>query len=102
MNRIKKGDKVKVISGKDSGKIGEVVAYQPKLGKVLVEGVNIIKRHTKRTQDSDGGIIEKSQFFNASKVMLLDSKDSPTRVKFVVNDKGVKVRTGKNNKVLDK
>ncbi|MDD2371763.1 MAG: 50S ribosomal protein L24 [Firmicutes bacterium] len=68
---VKKGDKVEIISGKDKKKTGKVLVAYPKTGKVLVEGVNLIKKHTKGTQKNpQGGIIEKEAAFDASNVLL--------------------------------
>lgn len=72
---VKKGDKVEVISGKDKKKQGKILSASPKTGKVLVEGVNIIKKHTKGTQANPaGGIIEKEAPIDASNVLLYCSK----------------------------
>ena len=80
---VKTGDTVVVISGKDKGKQGKIKAAMPKDGRVVVEGINMIKRHTKPTQaNPKGGIIEKEAPIYASKVMLLDPETKkPTRVK---------------------
>jgi len=80
--KIKKGDTVKVISGKERGKIGKVLRVSPENNRVLVEGVNLIYRHSRPTQTNPkGGIIEKEGPINASNVMLYDSRsNSPTRV----------------------
>lgn len=68
---VKKGDKVEVISGKDKKKQGRILASSPKTGKVLVEGVNLIKKHTKGTQKNpQGGIVEKEAPIDASNVLL--------------------------------
>ncbi len=72
---VKKGDKVEVISGKDKKKQGKILSASPKTGKVLVEGVNIIKKHTKGTQANPvGGIIQKEAPIDASNVLLYCSK----------------------------
>ncbi|MBS4201559.1 50S ribosomal protein L24 [Bacillus sp. FJAT-49732] len=101
---IKKGDKVMVITGKDKGKTGTVLAAFPKKDRVLVEGVNIVKKHSKPSQDNpQGGIISKEAAIHVSNVMLLDPKtNEPTRIGFeVVN--GKKVRVAKKSGVaLDK
>ncbi|MFS0644914.1 50S ribosomal protein L24 [Siminovitchia sp. 179-K 8D1 HS] len=79
---VKKGDKVMVITGKDKGKTGTVLAAFPKKERVLVEGVNTIKKHAKPSQDNpQGGIIEKEAAIHASNVMVIDPKtNEPTRV----------------------
>jgi len=73
--KIKKGDKVQVIAGQDKGTIGEVVAVLPRSNRVIVEGVNVAKKHQKPTQmNPDGGIINKEMPINASNVKLSDKK----------------------------
>ncbi len=102
--RIKKDDLVVVISGKNKGERGRVLRVLPETGKVVVEGVNKVKRHTKPTpKNREGGILEKEAPLHASKVMLLDSKtDKPTRVKTGVDKDGKKVRVAvKSGTVLD-
>jgi len=79
--KIKKGDKVKVISGKDTGKIEKVLFVDKESNKLRVENVMLVKKHAKRTQKFQGGIIEKPSLINSSKVMLVCSIcSSPTRV----------------------
>lgn len=78
--KIKKGDTVKVISGKDRGKEGNVIKTYPKTDRVLIEGVNVVKKNQKPTQaNPDGGILEFEAPIHASNVMLVDKK-GPTRV----------------------
>lgn len=79
---VKTGDKVMVITGKDKGKTGTVLAAFPKKGRVLVEGVNIVKKHSKPSQDNpQGGIINKEAAIHASNVMVIDPKtNEPTRI----------------------
>ena len=91
--KIKKGDKVVVLSGKDKGKHGEVVKAFPKDGKVVVSGVNIATRHRKATQENpQGGLERREAPMHASKVAIEDPKTGkPTRVRFEVKD-GKKVR----------
>ncbi|NSL52581.1 50S ribosomal protein L24 [Calidifontibacillus erzurumensis] len=101
---VKKGDKVQVISGKDKGKQGVVLAAYPKKDRVLVEGVNIVKKHSKPTQmNPQGGIISKEAPIHVSNVMPIDPKTGkPTRVGYKVID-GKKVRIAKRSgEVLDK
>ena len=92
-SKIKKGDRVVVLSGKDKGKHGEVTKSIPKEGKVIVAGVNIITRHRKPTQTSPQGGLERSEApLHVSKVAIEDPKTGrPTRVRFEVRD-GKKVR----------
>ena len=93
MAKIKKGDTVVVLSGKDKGKTGEVTQSLPKDGKVVVAGVNIITRHKKPSQqDPQGGLERKEAPLHASKVAVADPKTGkPTRVRFETKD-GKKVR----------
>src|SRR4028118_2227475 len=91
--KIKKGDKVVILSGKDKGKHGEVTKSMPKDGKVVVAGVNVITRHKKPSQTNPQGGLERSEApLHVSKVALEDPKTGrPTRVRFEVRD-GKKVR----------
>ena len=95
---IKKGDKVVVITGKDKGKVGIVKIALPKKDQVVVEGVNIVKKHTKSSQDApQGGRIEFEATIHVSNVMLQDpEKKKPTRVGFEIKD-GKKVRISKKS-----
>ena len=89
--KIKKGDTVKVIAGKDNGKEGKVVSVDPKNGKVVVEGVNVVKKHTKPSMaNQNGGIITKEAPIDASNVMYVH-KGKTTRIGFKIeNDKKVR------------
>ncbi|MEQ2528968.1 50S ribosomal protein L24 [Robertmurraya yapensis] len=101
---VKKGDKVMVISGKDKGKTGVVLAAFPKQSRVLVEGINIVKKHSKPNQlNPQGGIISQEAPIHVSNVMPIDPKSGePTRVGYKVED-GKKVRVAKKSgEVLDK
>jgi large subunit ribosomal protein L24 len=101
---VKKGDKVQVISGKDKGKQGEILEAYPKLNKVLVEGVNVVKKHAKPSQaNPQGGILSQEAPIHASNVMPLDPKTGvPTRVGYKEVD-GKKVRVAKKSgETLDK
>jgi len=95
---VKKGDKVKVISGKDKGKTGVVLASFPKKDRVLVEGVSIVKKHMKPNQaNPQGGIVTQEAAIHVSNVMLIDPKTGePTRVGYKVED-GKKVRVAKKS-----
>jgi large subunit ribosomal protein L24 len=80
--RITKGDTVRVISGDFKGKEGKVLRVLPRSGKVVIEGINLVKRHKRATQTAEGGIIQFPAPIHASKVMLLDPKSGePTRVR---------------------
>lgn len=95
--KVKKGDTVQVLVGKDKGKQGEVVQVMPKAGKLKVQGLNLVKRHTKPSQANAGGIVTKEAALDISNVALLDPKDNkPTRVGFSVQD-GKKVRISKRS-----
>lgn len=96
--RIKKGDKVKVITGAYKGTVGEVTKAFPKEDKVIVEGVNMVKKHLRPTQQNpDGGIVEKEAKIHVSNVMLYDEKaKQASRVKFEMKD-GKKVRVYKKS-----
>jgi large subunit ribosomal protein L24 len=101
---VKKGDKVMVISGKDKGKTGVILSALPKKERVLVEGVNIVKKHTKPNQaNPQGGIVSQEAPIHVSNVMLIDPKTGePTRVGYKVED-GKKVRVAKKSgEVIDK
>ncbi|MDX5321443.1 MAG: 50S ribosomal protein L24 [Bacteroidota bacterium] len=79
---IKKGDKVKVIAGEFKGKEGRVLSVSPKENRAKVEGLNLVKRHTKpNAQNPNGGIIEKEAPIHISNLMLIDGKGNPTRIK---------------------
>ena len=99
--KIKKGDMVQVIAGKDKGAQGRVIEAYPKREKVLVEGVNRIKKHvansyTERGAES-GGIVTQEAPIHVSNVMILDSDGKPTRVGFRFDEDGKKIRVAKSN-----
>jgi large subunit ribosomal protein L24 len=97
--KVKKGDTVIVIAGKDKGAKGTVIAAYPRLDKVLVEGVNRIKKHTRiRTTQrgaKTGGIVTQEAAIHVSNVMVCDSDGQPTRVGYRVGDDGQKVRVAR-------
>lgn len=99
MNRVRKGDKVVVVAGKDKAKTGTVLVVYPKENKVLVEGVNLIKRHTKpNAANPDGGILEREAPLHVSNVQLVDPKTgAPTRVGYKTLEDGKKVRYAKKS-----
>ncbi|MBN9254445.1 MAG: 50S ribosomal protein L24 [Mesorhizobium sp. 65-26] len=98
MQKIRKGDKVVVLAGKDKGRSGEVLSVQPKDDTALVRGVNMIRRHQKQTQAQEGGIITKEAPIHLSNIALADPKDGkPTRVGFTVQKDGKKVRVAKRS-----
>ncbi|MDR1026254.1 MAG: 50S ribosomal protein L24 [Lactobacillus sp.] len=102
--KIKKGDQVIVLSGEDKGKTGEVIKAMPTENKVLVQGINLVKRHQKPSQTNPGGIITKEAAINASNVALIDPKSGKaTRVKYDTSKDGKKVRVAvKSGEVIDK
>jgi large subunit ribosomal protein L24 len=96
--KIKKGDKVVVLTGRDKGRTGEVVRVMPKEERALVRGVNFVKRHQRQTMNQEGGIIQKEAPVHLSNLALADPKDGkPTRVGFKVLDDGRKVRFAKRS-----
>jgi large subunit ribosomal protein L24 len=101
--KIKKGDKVVVIAGRDKGRSGEVIEMRHDDGRVLVRGVNMVKRHQRQTAQQEGGIISKEASIHLSNVALADPKDGkPTRVGFKFVGKGddrKKVRVTKRSGV---
>ena len=101
--KIKKGDKVVVLSGRDKGRTGEVIEVHPDDNRVLVRGINMVKRHQKQTAQQEGGIISKESPVHVSNVAIADPKDGkPTRVgfKFVGSgDDRKKVRIAKRSGV---
>ena len=102
--KIKKGDKVVVLAGKDKGRLGEVIRVMPTEGRALVQGINLVKRHQKpQGMGRPGGIQEKEAGIDLSNLALLDPKSGkPTRVGFKVLEDGKKVRVAKaSGEVLD-
>ena len=96
--KIKKGDKVVVLAGRDKGRTGEVVKVHPDEGRALVEGVNQVKRHQRQTKDREAGIVTKSAPIDLSNLAIADPKDGkPTRVGFKFLDDGRKVRVAKRS-----
>ena len=102
--KIKKGDKVIVITGKDKGKTGEVTKVLVQENKVIVSGINMAKRHTKPSQESAGGIISKEMPIQISNVAYVDPKtNKPTRLSIKIDKDGHKVRVAKKSgEVVDK
>ena len=92
--KLKKGDKVVVLAGKDKGKEGEITSVMPKDGKAIVDGVNIAIRHQRQTQTNQGGRQPKAMPIDLSNLALLDSNGKATRVGFRMED-GKKVRFAK-------
>ncbi len=92
--KFRRGDKVQIITGHYKGTIGDIIAVSPKTNKIKVEGVNLVKKHTKPSpNDPDGGIYEMEAFIDASNAMHYDAKTkAPSRIRMSINKKGEKVR----------
>jgi large subunit ribosomal protein L24 len=98
MQKIRKGDRVIVLSGRDKGKKGEVFQVMPKEGRALVRSVNLVRRHQRQTAQQEGGIISKEAPIHLSNLALQDPKDGkPTRVGFAILNDGRKVRVAKRS-----
>lgn len=96
--KIRKGDHVIVLAGRDKGKHGEVIAMLPKENRAIVRGVNVVRRHQKQTAAKQGGIISKEAPIDLSNLALEDPKDGkPTRVGFKITGEGKKVRFAKRS-----
>lgn len=96
--KIKQGDKVVVLTGKDKGKTGEVKKVLPSENRAIVEGINMVKRHTRPSMAGQGGIISKEASIHLSNIALADPKDGkPTRVGFAVLKDGSKTRVAKRS-----
>ncbi|MGO4723278.1 MULTISPECIES: 50S ribosomal protein L24 [Inquilinus] len=102
--KIKKGDQVVVLAGRDKGKKGEVIEVRPADDRVVVRGVNIVKRHTRQTAKTQGGIVEQEAALHVSNVAHVDpTSGKPTRVGFKTLDDGRKVRVAKaSGEVIDR
>ena len=102
MQKIRKGDKVVVLTGKDKGRTGEVIQVMPKEDRAVVRGVNLVKRHQRQTQNQEAGIISKEAPIHLSNIAIADPKDGkPTRVGFKI-DGEKKVRVAKRSgEVID-
>ena len=98
MLKVKKGDHVIVLTGKDKGKHGEVLQVLPKENRAIVQGVNVVRRHTKQTPQQEGGIVSKESSIDLSNLAIEDPKDGkPTRVGFKTLEDGTKVRFAKRS-----
>ena len=96
--KIKKGDRVVVITGRDKGKTGEVLEVRPDEGRAVVRGIALIKKHQRQTQNTQGGIITKEGSVDLSNLAIADPKDGkPSRVGFKTLDDGRKVRFAKRS-----
>ncbi|MFK4823372.1 50S ribosomal protein L24 [Paenochrobactrum sp. BZR 588] len=100
MQKIRKGDSVVVLAGKDKGRTGEVIKVMPKDDQAIVRGINLVKRHQRQTQTQEAGIISKEAPIHLSNLAVADPKDGkPTRVGFRIED-GKKVRVAKRSGAL--
>lgn len=96
--KIKKGDSVVVLTGRDKGKRGEVIEVRPKENRAVVRGVNVVRRHQRQTPKQEGGIISKEAAIQISNLAIEDPKDGkPTRVGFRLLEDGKKVRFAKRS-----
>ena len=102
--KLKKGDKVIVTNGKSKGVVGEILKILPKDNKALVRGANVVKKHTKPTQNSAGGIVEKENAINISNIAFYDEKEKKaTKIGYKILEDGRKLRFSKlTGEVLDK
>lgn len=94
-SKIKKGDKVVVLAGKDKGKTGTVERVIPSETRAVVTGINLVRRHTKQTASQDAGIFTKAAPIHLSNLAVADANGKPTRVGFKINADGTKVRVAK-------
>jgi large subunit ribosomal protein L24 len=96
--KIRKGDNVIVLTGRDKGKTGEVTSVNPTDRRAIVAGVNLVKRHTRQSAKSEGGIVSKEATIDLSNLAIADPKTGkPTRVGFKILDDGRKVRVAKRS-----
>jgi large subunit ribosomal protein L24 len=96
--KIKKGDNVIVLAGRDKGRRGQVLGVNPREGRALVQGINVVKRHQSQTAKQEGGIISKEAPIQLSNLAIADPKTGkPTRVGFKILDDGRKVRVAKRS-----
>jgi len=101
--KVKKGDTVVVIAGKDKGKKGEVLAVRPEENRVVVQGVAVVTKHTRPSMTSQGGLVKQEAAIHVSNVALIDPKtDKPTRVGFKTLADGTKVRIARSGEQIDR
>jgi len=96
-HRLKKGDKVIVISGRDKGKQGEILQMFPTENRALVSGINMVTKHQKATRTEAAGIVKKESKIQISNIAYLDSKGVPTKITFKTLEDGSKVRVAKKS-----
>ena len=95
--KIRKGDKVMVLTGRDKGRTGEVFEVRPDENKALVRGINMVKRHQKQSQTQEGGIIYKAMPIVLSNIAYVGKDGKPTRIGFKIQADGKKVRVAKSS-----
>lgn len=95
--KIRKGDKVIVLNGREKGRTGEVFEVRPSENKALVRGINLVKRHQKQSQTQEGGIVSKEAPIHLSNLAYLGKDGKPTRVGFKIQADGTKVRVAKRS-----
>jgi len=96
--KIRKGDKVVVLTGRDKGRTGEVIEVRPSENRALVRGVNMVKKHQRQSAQQEGGIISKEAPVHLSNLAVADPKDGkPTRIGFKIQADGTKVRVAKRS-----
>ncbi|MCG8444284.1 MAG: 50S ribosomal protein L24 [Hyphomicrobiales bacterium] len=96
--KIRKGDRVVVLSGRDKGKTGDVLKVMPSEDRAIVQGVNMVKRHQRQTAAQQGGIVAKEASIHLSNIAIIDPKDDkPSRVGFKILNDGRKVRYAKRS-----
>jgi len=95
--KIRKGDKVMVLNGREKGRTGEVFEVRPSESRALVRGINMVKRHTKQSASTEGGIISKEAPIHLSNLAYVGKDGKPTRVGFKIQTDGTKVRVAKRS-----
>lgn len=96
--KIRKGDKVVVLTGRDKGRTGEVVEVRPSESRAIVRGVNMVKRHQKQSATQEGGIVSKEGTIHLSNIAIADPKDGkPTRIGWKTQKDGTRVRVAKRS-----
>jgi large subunit ribosomal protein L24 len=96
--KIRKGDKVVVLAGRDKGRTGEVIEVNPAAGRALVRGINVVKRHQRQSAKQEGGVISKELPVHLSNIAVADPRDGkPTRIGFKIVGDGRKVRFAKRS-----
>jgi large subunit ribosomal protein L24 len=96
--KIRKGDRVVLLAGRDKGRVGEVISVNPSAQRALVRGINVVKRHQRQSARQEGGIVSKELPVHLSNLAIADPKDGkPTRVGFKIGDDGRKLRIAKHS-----